>query len=58
MLPDILVKGGDNDPNNIPGGECVREAGGRVEVMSYVDNVSTTNIIGAIRASEKKSGSK
>jgi D-beta-D-heptose 7-phosphate kinase / D-beta-D-heptose 1-phosphate adenosyltransferase len=58
VLPDILVKGGDNDPSNIPGGDCVREAGGRVEVMSYVDNVSTTNIIGAIRASEKKSGGK
>ncbi|MCW8928355.1 MAG: adenylyltransferase/cytidyltransferase family protein, partial [Gammaproteobacteria bacterium] len=56
VLPDILVKGGDNEPDKIPGGECVREAGGRVEVMSYVDNVSTTGIIGAIRASEKKSG--
>jgi D-beta-D-heptose 7-phosphate kinase/D-beta-D-heptose 1-phosphate adenosyltransferase len=53
--PDILVKGGDNDPDNIPGGECVRAAGGKVEVMSYVENVSTTGIIGAIRASEGKS---
>ncbi len=52
--PDILVKGGDNDPDNIPGGECVRNAGGEVRVMSYVENVSTTNIIGSIRASENK----
>ncbi|MGM0594919.1 MAG: bifunctional D-glycero-beta-D-manno-heptose-7-phosphate kinase/D-glycero-beta-D-manno-heptose 1-phosphate adenylyltransferase HldE [Pseudomonadota bacterium] len=55
-LPDILVKGGDNDPDKVPGGECVREAGGRVQVMSYLDNVSTTGIIGTIRASEKQSG--
>lgn len=55
VLPDILVKGGDNDPDRIPGGECVREAGGRVQVMSYVENVSTTGIIGAIRASDRTS---
>lgn len=54
VLPDILVKGGDNEPDKIPGGECVRKAGGKVQVMSYVDNVSTTGIIGSIRASEKK----
>lgn len=55
VLPNMLVKGGDNEPDKIPGGECVLEDGGRVEVMSYVDNVSTTGIIGAIRASERKS---
>ena len=52
VLPDMLVKGGDNDPDTIPGGDCVREAGGEVKVLTYVDNVSTTGIIGAIRASE------
>ena len=36
VSPDVLVKGGDNDPDNIPGGDCVRAAGGRVQVMSYV----------------------
>lgn len=55
VLPDILVKGGDNQADKIPGGECVRAAGGKVQVMSYVENVSTTGIIGAIRASEGKS---
>ena len=49
----MLVKGGDNDPDRIPGGDCVREAGGEVRVLTYVDNVSTTGIIGAIRSSEK-----
>jgi D-beta-D-heptose 7-phosphate kinase/D-beta-D-heptose 1-phosphate adenosyltransferase len=48
-LPDILVKGGDNDPDKIPGGDCVRENGGEVRVLSYVEGVSTTEIIGTIR---------
>jgi D-beta-D-heptose 7-phosphate kinase/D-beta-D-heptose 1-phosphate adenosyltransferase len=56
VLPNILVKGGDNEPDKIPGGECVREAGGTVQVMDYVKNVSTTNIIGSIRASDKETG--
>ena len=49
VLPDILVKGGDNDPDKIPGGDCVREHGGEVRVLSYVEGVSTTEIIGTIR---------
>jgi D-beta-D-heptose 7-phosphate kinase/D-beta-D-heptose 1-phosphate adenosyltransferase len=49
VLPDILVKGGDNDPDKIPGGDCVRANGGEVRVLSYVDGVSTTEIIGTIR---------
>ena len=49
VLPDILVKGGDNDPDKIPGGDCVRDNGGEVRVLSYVDGVSTTEIIGTIR---------
>ncbi|MDH3355690.1 MAG: bifunctional D-glycero-beta-D-manno-heptose-7-phosphate kinase/D-glycero-beta-D-manno-heptose 1-phosphate adenylyltransferase HldE [Chromatiales bacterium] len=54
VQPDILVKGGDNDPMKIPGGDCVRASGGRVEIMSFVDDVSTTGIIELIRASEEK----
>ncbi len=54
LMPDILVKGGDNDPDKIPGGDCVREAGGEVKVLTYVDGVSTTGIISAIRETEKK----
>lgn len=54
LLPQLLVKGGDNVPDQIPGGECVRKAGGEVKVLAYVEGVSTTGIIGAIRESEKK----
>jgi D-beta-D-heptose 7-phosphate kinase/D-beta-D-heptose 1-phosphate adenosyltransferase len=49
LLPDVLVKGGDNDPDKIPGGDCVRKNGGEVRVLSYVAGVSTTEIIGTIR---------
>jgi D-beta-D-heptose 7-phosphate kinase/D-beta-D-heptose 1-phosphate adenosyltransferase len=54
VQPDKLVKGGDNDPDNIPGGECVRAAGGEVLALDYVQDLSTTGIIRTIRASEKK----
>ena len=54
LTPQILVKGGDNEPDKIPGGQCVREAGGEVKVLTYVEGVSTTGIIGTIRESERK----
>jgi D-beta-D-heptose 7-phosphate kinase/D-beta-D-heptose 1-phosphate adenosyltransferase len=54
VQPDKLVKGGDNDPAIIPGGECVRAAGGEVLVLDYVEDLSTTGIIRAIRSSEEK----
>lgn len=49
LQPELLVKGGDNEPDKIPGARCVRENGGQVLVMSYVDNCSTTGIIHGIR---------
>ena len=49
VAPDYLVKGGDNDPDKIPGAKCVREAGGRVAVLTYVDGISTTRIVDSIR---------
>jgi len=54
LNPDILVKGGDNDPDKIPGGDCIREAGGVVKVLTYIDGVSTTGIISTIRETENK----
>lgn len=49
VKPDLLVKGGDNVPDNIPGAQCVREAGGDVKVLSYVDGISTTGIVESIK---------
>jgi len=52
LRPDFLVKGGDNDPERIPGARCVREAGGQVLVMDFVQGYSTTSVIHAIRGGE------
>ncbi len=52
LKPDFLVKGGDNDPDKIPGARCVREAGGEVKVMEYVESCSTTTLISDIRAGD------
>jgi D-beta-D-heptose 7-phosphate kinase/D-beta-D-heptose 1-phosphate adenosyltransferase len=49
VCPDFLVKGGDNDPERIPGNQCVWDAGGEVVVMDYVDGRSTTGIIARIQ---------
>ena len=43
------MKGGDNEVDKIPGGDCVREAGGQVMVLTYVDGISTTKIIDSIK---------
>lgn len=58
VLPSVLVKGGDNEPDKIPGGQCVREQGGEVLVMEYVDNCSTTGLIRSIRAADESVESK
>jgi D-beta-D-heptose 7-phosphate kinase/D-beta-D-heptose 1-phosphate adenosyltransferase len=50
LAPDFLVKGGDNDPERIPGAECTRKQGGKVAVMDYVEGISTSNIIRDIQA--------
>jgi len=45
LMPDVLVKGGDYQPEDIAGGDCVRAAGGKVRVLDFVDGFSTTAII-------------
>lgn len=52
VKPDILVKGGDYEPDNIVGAEFVRARGGTVEVIPFVEGKSTTNIINAMKRLE------
>jgi len=52
VKPDLLVKGGDNDPDKVPGAKCVRDNGGEVLALDYIDGRSTTNIIRQIRQDE------
>ncbi|MCU7835148.1 MAG: bifunctional D-glycero-beta-D-manno-heptose-7-phosphate kinase/D-glycero-beta-D-manno-heptose 1-phosphate adenylyltransferase HldE [gamma proteobacterium symbiont of Taylorina sp.] len=58
VSPSALVKGGDNNPDDIPGGQCVRDQGGEVLVMEYVDNCSTTGLIRSIRSADTSVESK
>ena len=45
ILPDVLVKGGDYQIDEIHGREEVEAAGGKVVSLPFVDGASTTSII-------------
>ena len=45
LHPDFLVKGGDYEPKNIVGADCVRSDGGQVVILPFISGYSTTNII-------------
>ena len=45
LLPDVLVKGGDYQLDEIHGREEVEAAGGRVVSLPFVPGASTTNIL-------------
>jgi rfaE bifunctional protein nucleotidyltransferase chain/domain len=49
LLPDVLVKGGDYQLDEIHGREEVEAAGGRVISLPFVDGASTTSIIERMR---------
>ncbi len=54
LLPDVLVKGGDWEIDQIVGRDEVEAAGGRVLSLPYVEGASTTNIIGRILEAENR----
>ncbi|OAD20456.1 rfaE bifunctional protein, partial [Candidatus Thiomargarita nelsonii] len=45
VLPDILVKGGDYQVDQVVGHECVLAHGGQVLTLDYLEGCSTTEII-------------
>src|SRR6185369_15634163 len=45
LLPDVLVKGGDYDLDQIHGRDEVEAAGGKVISLPFVEGASTTSII-------------
>jgi rfaE bifunctional protein nucleotidyltransferase chain/domain len=45
LLPDVLVKGGDYNLDEIHGREEVEAAGGKVVSLPFVEGASTTSII-------------
>jgi len=48
IKPDILVKGADWAEDNIIGADVVKSAGGRVERITIVPDISTSEIISRI----------
>lgn len=54
LKPDIHVKGGDYKKEELPETEIVEKNGGEVEILSFVNNISTTEIINKIIESYKK----
>jgi len=50
VAPDVLVKGADWKEDEIAGAAEVKENGGRVELIAFVNDESTTDIITAIRS--------
>lgn len=51
LLPDVLVKGGDYQPQNIAGFDAVVAAGGQVQVLDFHAGYSTTSMIERARRS-------
>lgn len=51
VMPDILVKGGDYQVENIVGAKEVIANGGKVEVLSFLPGYSSTSIINKIKNS-------
>jgi len=45
LKPDVLVKGGDYEPDDIVGAKEVRDNGGKVIVIPFVDGYSSSSLI-------------
>jgi len=49
VKPDVLVKGGDYTVDKIVGADFVKQSGGEVVVIPFVQGYSTTSLISRIR---------
>ena len=49
LLPHVLVKGGDWQPDQMVGREAVESHGGRVVSVPLVDGYSTTALVARLR---------
>ena len=53
VRPDVYVKGGDYSLETLPEAKIVQEAGGRIELIPFVEGHSTTSVIERIKAGGK-----
>lgn len=49
IQPDVLVKGGDYNPENVVGKDIVEARGGELKLLPFIEGKSTTNIINRIK---------
>ncbi|MEZ5173800.1 MAG: D-glycero-beta-D-manno-heptose 1-phosphate adenylyltransferase [Bacteroidia bacterium] len=49
VMPDILVKGGDYNEEQIVGADLVKSAGGRIAIINFTEGYSTTSFLDKIR---------
>ena len=49
MMPDVLVKGGDYQPQDIAGAKDILKNGGEVRVLAFREGHSSSNIIDKLR---------
>jgi rfaE bifunctional protein nucleotidyltransferase chain/domain len=52
IRPDILVKGGDYKPEEIVGYDIVKEKGGEVKILDFIEGYSTSNIVERITSNQ------
>jgi D-beta-D-heptose 7-phosphate kinase/D-beta-D-heptose 1-phosphate adenosyltransferase len=55
LLPDVLVKGGDWDLDEVVGREEVEEIGGKVVIIPYLPGRSSSEILGKIKGPSSQS---
>jgi D-beta-D-heptose 7-phosphate kinase / D-beta-D-heptose 1-phosphate adenosyltransferase len=53
VRPDVFVKGGDYQPDTLPEAPLVRQLGGEVVLLPYLEDHSTTGVIERIRERER-----
>lgn len=49
IRPDVFVKGGDYTRETLPEADLVEQQGGRIEILPYLEEYSTTGVIEKIR---------
>ena len=54
VRPDVLVKGGDYDKTGVVGYEFVESYGGRVELATQVEGLSTSELIRRITENDEE----
>jgi len=51
--PDVLVKGGDYKPDEVAGAEIVKQNGGEVKIIPFIEDCSTSQIINKLSSDSR-----